>query len=93
MANLTEQYIRIDRGLPLSSQLSDLAVIHGPDPDLPPSEYAVGILSTLSRMEHAIDDEIGMYVRSAVKKGATWQEIGDALGVSRQAAHKRFSRL
>lgn len=91
MANQTD--IRLDRTLSLAEQLSDLAVIHGPDPDLPMNEYRVGILGTLSKMEQAIDDEIRMYVSGAVKSGATWQQIGDALGVSRQAAHKRFSRL
>lgn len=85
--------IQLDRRLSLGEQLSDLAVIHGPDPDLPPSEYAVGILDTLSKMAQAIDDETRMYVYGAVRAGATWQQIGDALGVSRQAAHKRFGSV
>ncbi|MDR1119235.1 MAG: helix-turn-helix domain-containing protein [Bifidobacteriaceae bacterium] len=31
-------------------------------------------------------------VNAAVRAGLTWQEIADALGVTRQAAHKRFSK-
>jgi hypothetical protein len=29
-------------------------------------------------------------VRAAIKAGHTWDEIGDALGVSRQAAHRKY---
>ncbi|MEX1094340.1 MAG: helix-turn-helix domain-containing protein [Acidimicrobiia bacterium] len=32
------------------------------------------------------------YVDSARAAGWTWQEIGDALGVSRQAVHKKHGR-
>lgn len=32
-------------------------------------------------------------VRAAVAAGATWTQIGQALGVSPQAAHKRFKGL
>ncbi len=31
-------------------------------------------------------------VRLARKQRATWQQIGDALGVSAQAAHERFTK-
>lgn len=31
-------------------------------------------------------------VAAAVDSGMTWQEIADALGVSRQAVHKKFAR-
>ena len=31
-------------------------------------------------------------VRSARADGWTWQQIGDALGVSRQAVHKKYGR-
>ena len=32
------------------------------------------------------------HVMAARAEGWTWQEIGDALGVSRQAVHKRYGR-
>lgn len=31
-------------------------------------------------------------VEAALTSGMTWQDIADALGISRQAAHKKFSR-
>ena len=37
-------------------------------------------------------DPIG-WVGNARKVGATWQQIGDALGTTRQAAHERFARF
>jgi hypothetical protein len=33
-----------------------------------------------------------IHVVAARKQGWTWQQIGDALGVSRQAAHKKSGR-
>lgn len=86
------QPIQLDRNQPIGSMLSDLAVILGPDPDLSARDYTLAILPTLAKMVQAVEDEARMYVRSAVEKGATWQQIGDALGVSRQAAHKRYGR-
>lgn len=32
------------------------------------------------------------HVRAARAHGWTWQQIGDALGVSRQAVHKKYGR-
>lgn len=32
-------------------------------------------------------------IRRARNQGYTWQEIGDALGITRQAAHARFSKV
>lgn len=37
-------------------------------------------------------DPIG-WVGNARKVGTTWQQVADALGVSRQAAHERFARF
>lgn len=34
----------------------------------------------------------GLQVDSARKKGWSWEEIGAALGVSRQAVHKKYAR-
>jgi hypothetical protein len=31
-------------------------------------------------------------VRCIVEDGVTWQQVGLALGISRQAAHERFSK-
>jgi hypothetical protein len=32
-------------------------------------------------------------VRDAVNLGASWQDVGLALGITRQAAHKRFAAI
>jgi hypothetical protein len=55
---------------------------------LPTSEY-VRVLNEWSkiadgRLEQAVVDMRG--------EGATWQEVGDALGVTRQAAQQRYGR-
>ena len=46
-------------------------------------------LAALSAMSKVIDEQIGRIARNT---DATWQQIGDVLGTSRQAAHKRFSK-
>jgi predicted transcriptional regulator len=40
-----------------------------------------------------VDKMLVKRVVSARKAGATWQELGDALGVTHQAARKRFKAL
>ena len=42
----------------------------------------------LSRVERMLREAVD----AARTDGATWAEIGDALGVTRQAAHERFSK-
>lgn len=46
------------------------------------------VLRVLAKMTDVIESKIGHMARNC---DATWQQIGDALGISRQAAHKRFS--
>lgn len=43
-------------------------------------------------MQAAADDVVRAVVQQARQNGATWQVIGDALGVSRQAAFQRYGR-
>lgn len=47
---------------------------------------------TLAKIAAEANSLVGMYVRGAVREGATWQQVADAIGMSRQAAHKRFSK-
>ncbi|MDX1887905.1 hypothetical protein [Mycolicibacterium sp. 120270] len=42
------------------------------------------------RLLHPVADPSDA-VKDAVDRGATWAEIGDALGIARQTAHKHFS--
>ena len=44
----------------------------------------------------ALNEDAGKHLRDAVRAAATsasWSQIGDALGVSKQAAHQRFRDL
>lgn len=73
--------------------------------DQPPFDQAQWLLeredADLNRRVHLLAiqyansvglDPIG-WVGNARKTGATWQQVADALGVSRQAAHERFARF
>lgn len=58
-----------------------------PSPDDPASALAavVALRRTAERLEQAA-------VERAIAQGWTWAQVAQALGVSRQAAHKRHSR-
>jgi len=47
--------------------------------------------TTAADLARSGDDLIGHFVDRCRQAGHSWAEISDALGVSRQAAHKRFS--
>jgi biotin operon repressor len=44
-------------------------------------------------MKYKLKDETGKYVLQMRAKGASWQAIGDALGITRQSAWERFRHL
>src|SRR3954452_19794498 len=47
-----------------------------------------------SRELHALgDDLIGRFVSEARRAGCSWAEVGDALGVTKQAAQQRFPAM
>jgi hypothetical protein len=47
--------------------------------------------STVAQLEEVGDAVLGHFVESCRRGGHSWTEISTALGVSKQAAHKRFS--
>ena len=65
------------------SNLRDIAV-----PDDP--EEALAAVVALRRLAEKIEREA---VRSALRQGWSWSRIAQALGITKQAAHKRLSDL
>lgn len=50
------------------------------------------VLTHLSDLEEEITLRLEEFAKGAHRDGATWEEIGAALGTSRQGAHKRFGK-
>lgn len=48
------------------------------------------VLVSLGALQSAIDSTIASSVGDARADGVTWEEIGDALGLTKQGAHKRY---
>ena len=66
--------------------MSDLSNL--PEPDQP--EAALAAVVALRRMADRLERQA---VRSALSQGWSWTKIAQALGVTKQAAHKRLSNL
>jgi hypothetical protein len=49
-------------------------------------------LYLLTDMLKAGDEQLTWVIAEARHKGLSWTDIGAALGISKQAAHKRFAR-
>ena len=47
-------------------------------------------LEAAQRLRHAAEALVAELVAEARKKGSTWADIGDLLGVSTQAAHQKY---
>ncbi len=59
--------------------------------DLASDDPAVGLRASLAL--HRLAERVGAHqVASAREKGWSWQQIGDALGVTRQSVHTKYSR-
>ncbi len=50
-------------------------------------------LTALWSERQSIDEREYQAVKRARLAGASWAEIGDSMGVSRQAVHERYTRL
>ncbi len=79
---------------PLNLSLADL--INHLDEELPDATDLARIREARLRSEalHYLGDQlVSHYVGEAKHSGASWSEIGDALGVSKQAAQQRHTRI
>src|SRR5579875_1875743 len=73
--SLTDLIARLDQDLPDTSDLARISEAH----------LRAQTLSSLG------DQLVGHYVGKARQAGASWSEIGDAIGVSKQAAQQRHA--
>ena len=55
-----------------------------------PAQPALEALTAVTILTSVVERLRGKLVRLALRRGATWNEIGRALGVSKQAAHARY---
>lgn len=69
------------------TRMPPATVIAGSDSDDPAQGLQAVVV--LRRLTDRLEET---HVRSARDHGWTWQQIGDALGVSRQAVHKKHGR-
>jgi hypothetical protein len=56
-------------------------------------DTAIDAVATAGRMVDLADELLAIEVRRARAVGATWDDIGEALGRSRQAVQKRFGAV
>jgi hypothetical protein len=59
-------------------------------PDGGPLDNVADAFEVSARLDEQSDALIGYFVDQARKSGASWSQIGGAMGVSKQAAQKRF---
>lgn len=56
-------------------------------------EYLLDILTLLHNIQSKCENLIGNSVIGARKQSATWPEIGERLGISKQTAHSRYGSM
>ena len=65
--------------------------IEGVSVDLSSTDPAVGLRASLAL--HRLAERVeANQVAAAREKGWSWQQIGDALGVTRQSVHTKYTR-
>ena len=56
-------------------------------------EKCLEVIARLKIQRRAIERLVEHWVREARDQGVTWQAIGDALGITHQAARQRFGTI
>jgi hypothetical protein len=74
-----------DFGVSRRDELCELVVGLDGDP--------LSALKVMRRLQSLVDEELLSQVGRARHRGVTWAEIGEVLGVTTQAVHKRFAGL
>jgi hypothetical protein len=78
----------MDKPLPLFDDL--IGHIEGTHPEGTALEHLVDSVGLAAHLGELADHLVGHFVDQARNSGASWADIGDALGVTKQAAQKRF---
>jgi hypothetical protein len=73
--------------VPLDNLISYVKTLH---PDGGPLENVSDAFAVSTQIDEQADALIGYFVDQARKSGLSWSQIGGAMGVSKQAAQKRF---
>jgi hypothetical protein len=73
--------------VPLDSLIAYVRTLH---PDGGPLDHLADAVLAAGQVEEQADALIGYFVDQARSSGASWSQIGAAMGVSKQAAQKRF---
>ena len=73
--------------VPLDNLIAYVKALH---PDGGPLENVADAFTVSARLDEQSDALIGYFVDQARRSGASWSQIGTAMGVSKQAAQKRF---
>src|SRR5215468_563493 len=73
--------------VPLDNLITYVKALH---PDGGPLENVADAFAVSARLDEQSDALIGYFVDQARKSGASWSQIGAAMGVTKQAAQKRF---
>jgi hypothetical protein len=58
-------------------------------PDLGADDPTVGLRAAVA-LRRLADSVEATHVAEARRRGWSWEQVGDALGISKQAAHKKF---
>jgi hypothetical protein len=61
-------------------------------PEIPPTEDPAATMAAVIALRRLADRLEREAVELAIDRGWTWAQIAQALGVTRQAAHKKHSR-
>jgi hypothetical protein len=67
-----------------------IEVVEAENPDGTPLDHVTGAVLIADDLADIADDLIGHFVDLARESGASWAEVGEAIGVSKQAAQKRW---